>query len=205
MQKPAPSGCRALRRRRTGTRPRVSCRRTAHARDRRRRERVPRCAARAPRCARDSSRCVHSTMSVYVTACAMLGRIPPRSEHGARSRAALGRWWQLSRVAARQADDDHEGDGRVALGVLRRFDLFAFDLGLVGRLVLPVRIVIPALVRRPFAASQARCVEPLMSAAGAEPARPERVPHGSAAGVAHPAVRRARAPRAFRAIDLGFA
>src|SRR5688572_27403529 len=84
-------------------------------------------------------------------------------------------------------------------------DLLAFGLGVVGRLLVAVRVVIPALVRRPFAAANTSRVEPLMTAAGTEPARPERVPHGSAAGVAAPAIRCARAPRAFRTMDLGFA
>ena len=44
-----------------------------------------------------------------------------------------------------------------------------------------------------------------MSAAWAEPARPERIPHSPALRIARPAIQGARAPRTFRTMDLGFA
>ena len=65
------------------------------------------------------------------------------------------------------ADDDREGDGGVTLPDLRRFELFAFDLCIVGRLVRLTGIVIPLFVRRHLAATQAFRFEPLVSATGA--------------------------------------
>ena len=84
----------------------------------------------------------------------------------------------------------------------RRHRFVVFARRLVRRLIARWPVV-PRLVRRHLMARKALRLLPLDAAARAHAARPERVPHGAAAGHAGPAVFGAGPPAALGAVDFG--
>ena len=101
--------------------------------------------------------------------------------------------------------DQGNGAGNQRCRALNLLELFVFDDGIIGQLIVPVRIVIPVFVRGHHAAPITGRLEPLMAAAGTQAARPKGVPYRPTAGRAPPPIGSLRAPGTERAVDFRFA